>query len=84
MSKLADIAKQNNLANLKGHSLQIGGTLFYLLKGIPFDVVKVISHWAGEAFMLYLRDHVLVLAPFLQSDQQLFNNFMHIAMPPMH
>ena len=52
MSKLTDIAKRNNLADLKGHSLCIGGTLFYLLKGVPFDVVKVIGRWVGEAFML--------------------------------
>lgn len=27
---------------LKGHGLRIGGTLEYLLRGIPFDVVKFI------------------------------------------
>jgi hypothetical protein len=83
MNKLVIVAKQNNLADLKGHSLCIGGTLFYLLKGVPFDVVKVIGHWAGEAFTLYLRDHVLILALFLQANQQLFNNFMRVAVPPV-
>lgn len=78
-----NIAKRNNLADLKGQSLRIGGTLFYLLKGVQFDVVKVIGRWAGEAFTLYLRDHALILAPFLQADQQLFNNFMRVAMPPV-
>ncbi|KAG8213827.1 hypothetical protein J3R82DRAFT_10546, partial [Butyriboletus roseoflavus] len=32
------IAKQTSLSNLKGHSLHIGRTLFYLLKGVPFDI----------------------------------------------
>ena len=75
-SKVTDIAKRNNLANLKGHSLRIGGTLFYLLNGVSFDIVKVVSQWAGEVFTLYLQDHTLILAPFLQANQQLFNNFM--------
>ncbi|KAF8442249.1 hypothetical protein L210DRAFT_3330315, partial [Boletus edulis BED1] len=66
ISRITPIAKQCGLAELKGHSLRIGGTLFYLLKGIPFDVVKVMGRWAGEAFTLYLRHHALVLAPFLQ------------------
>ncbi|KIJ58022.1 hypothetical protein HYDPIDRAFT_47025, partial [Hydnomerulius pinastri MD-312] len=53
---------------LKGHSLRIGGTLFYLLKGVPFNVVKVMGRWAGESFTLYLQHHALILAPFLQTD----------------
>ena len=83
MNKLVEVAKRSNLADLKGHSLRIGGTLFYLLKGVPFDVVKVIGRWAGEAFTLYLREHALILAPFLQADQQIFNKLMRIAMPPV-
>ena len=82
-NKIADITKQNRLEDLKGHSLRIGSTLFYLLKGVPFDIVKVIGRWAGEVFTLYLRNHVLILAPFLQADQHLFNQLMRIAMPPV-
>ncbi|KAF8553697.1 hypothetical protein OG21DRAFT_1584369 [Imleria badia] len=55
-------------------SLRIGGTLFYLLKGVPFDVVK--------SFTLYLRLHALILAPYLQANQQVFDKIMRIAMPP--
>ncbi|KIJ09900.1 hypothetical protein PAXINDRAFT_86812, partial [Paxillus involutus ATCC 200175] len=83
ISRITPIAKQCGLADLKGHSLWIGGTLFYLLKGIPFDVVKVMGRWAGEAFVLYLRHHALVLAPFLQANQPLLETFNHIAMPPV-
>ena len=32
-----------NMPDLKGHSLRIGGTLFYLLKGVPFNVVKTMG-----------------------------------------
>ena len=82
-NKLTEIAKRNNLADLKGHSLRIGGTLFYLLKGVPFDVVKVTGRWAGESFVLYLRLHALILAPYLQANKQVFDNFVQIAMPPV-
>ena len=83
ISRIIPIAKQCGLTNLKGHSLQIGGTLFYLLKGVPFDVVKVMGRWAGEAFTLYLRHHALVLAPFLQVNQPVLEAFNRITMPPV-
>ena len=82
-NKLTEIMKHNNLADLKGHSLQIGGTLFYLLKGVPFNVIKVIGRWAGKSFVLYLRLHALILAPYLQANKQVFDNFVQIAMPPV-
>ena len=83
ISRISAIAKLCGLLELKGHSLRIGGTLFYLLKGVPFDVVKVMGCWAGEAFTLYLRPHALVLAPFLQADRNLLEDFNRIAMPPV-
>ncbi|KIJ59006.1 hypothetical protein HYDPIDRAFT_177951 [Hydnomerulius pinastri MD-312] len=60
---LAAIVKTLNLANFKGHSLHIGRTLHYLLKGVPFDVVKVMGYWAGDSFMIYLSrgPHLLQL-----------------------
>jgi len=77
------ISKHCGLAELKGHSLHIGGTLLYLLKGVPFNVVKVMGRWAGEAFTLYLRHHALVLAPFLQANQLALETFNCVAMPPV-
>ena len=41
---ISAIAKLCGLLELKGHSLRIGGTLFYLLKGVPFDIIKLQSH----------------------------------------
>ena len=38
------------LAPLKGHGIRIGATLEYLLRKIPFDVVKVKGRWAGDSF----------------------------------
>ncbi|KAH9913276.1 hypothetical protein B0H21DRAFT_669165, partial [Amylocystis lapponica] len=53
-------------APLKGHGLRIGGTLEYLLRGRPFEVVKAIGRWSGDSFQLYLRKHAVILAPYLQ------------------
>ena len=61
ISQITPIIKQCSLADLKGHSLRIGRTLFYLLKDIPFDIVKVMGRWVGKVFTLYLHHHALVL-----------------------
>ena len=72
-----------NMPDLKGHSLRIGGTLFYLLKGVPFDVVKTMGRWSSESFMLYLRHHALILAPFLQNQPDMLNDLWHYILPPV-
>ncbi|OJT05120.1 hypothetical protein TRAPUB_4081 [Trametes pubescens] len=51
---------------IHGHSLRIGGTLEYLLRGLSFETVKAIGRWKSDAFTLYLRKHAQVLAPYLQ------------------
>ncbi|KAF9218815.1 hypothetical protein BS17DRAFT_719458 [Gyrodon lividus] len=82
-TRITAISKKANLTDLKGHSLCIGGTLFYLLRCIPFDIIKVMGQWAGKAFTIYLRHHTLILAPFLQEDSELLEIFNCIAMPPV-
>jgi hypothetical protein len=47
---ICDIVQRHELPNLKGHSLHSGGTLHYLLQGIPFDVVKTMGRWSGNSF----------------------------------
>jgi hypothetical protein len=71
------------IPDLKGHSLRIGGTLHYLLKGVPFDVVKTIGRWSSESFTIYLRHHALILAPFLQQQPCLLDNFRRYLLPPI-
>lgn len=39
---------------LQGHGIRVGATLEYLLRGIPFDVMKTKGRWASDAFQLYL------------------------------
>lgn len=58
-----------------GHSLRIGATLEYLLRGIPFEVVKQIGRWSSNSFSLYLRDHARILAPYVQKHPSINNTF---------
>jgi len=67
---------------LKGHGLRIGGTLEYLLRGLPFETVKVMGRWAGDTFIGYLRQHAIVLAPYLQ-DTPILEPFTHYTLPPV-
>ncbi|KAI6011945.1 hypothetical protein PISMIDRAFT_118517 [Pisolithus microcarpus 441] len=53
----------HSLPNFKGHSLQIRGTLHYLLWGTPFNVVNIMGRWAGDSFTIYLCQHMMILAP---------------------
>lgn len=68
------------LKPLQGHGLRIGGTLEYLLRGVPFDVVKSLGRWSSEAFTRYLRKHAVILAPYLQGTDFL-EPFTRIMMP---
>ncbi|OAX30552.1 hypothetical protein K503DRAFT_675780, partial [Rhizopogon vinicolor AM-OR11-026] len=63
---LQGAANHMNSGPLKGHGIRIGGTLEYLLRGVPFDTVKSMGRWGSDAFLLYLCKHVVVLAPYLQ------------------
>ncbi|KAJ7760658.1 hypothetical protein DFH07DRAFT_867812 [Mycena maculata] len=69
---------------LQGHGIRIGATVFYLLRGTPFDVVKAIGRWASDTFFLYLRKHVQIMAPYMQANPQLHTDFIRISMPPVH
>ncbi|GBE78928.1 hypothetical protein SCP_0201250 [Sparassis crispa] len=66
MKRLEAAAAILNVPSLKGHGIRIGATLEYLLRGVPFEVVKSIGRWNGESFRLYLRQHAVVMAPYLQ------------------
>ncbi|PSR72209.1 hypothetical protein PHLCEN_2v11916 [Hermanssonia centrifuga] len=69
---------------LSGHAFRIGGTLEYLLQGVPFEVVKALGRWKSDAFQLYLRRHAQILAPYLQDRQELQEELtrLTIAVPP--
>ncbi|CAD6904900.1 unnamed protein product [Tilletia controversa] len=69
--RIADALSAANLSstNLKGHSLRIGGCTEFLLRGIPIDTVRLHGRWSSDAWRLYLREHVELLAPHLMDER---------------
>ncbi|KAH9986510.1 hypothetical protein BJV77DRAFT_1028846 [Russula vinacea] len=55
-SKGWESSTRSGLEPLQGHGIRIGSTLEYLLRGVPFDVMKAKGRWAGDSFLLYLRN----------------------------
>jgi hypothetical protein len=72
-----------NLEKLQGHGIRIGSTLEYLLRGLPFNVVKVKGHWASDAFVTYLRQHAQILAPHMQAVPATQEAFICYTMSPV-
>lgn len=66
---------------MQGHGIRIGATLEYLLRGVPFDAVKVIRRWKSDAFLLYLRKHAEIMAPYMQPE--LHRELMNYTIPPV-
>ena len=80
--RLSDAASEAKVPRLPGHSIRIGSTLEYLLRGLPFDVMKVKGRWRSDAFHQYLRDHAKVLAPYMQeAPPDVQDQFIRIAIP---
>ena len=65
--RLNKFTQAAGLECIHGHGIRIRATLEYLLRGVPFDVMKVKGRWASNAFQLYLRKHNQILAPYMQS-----------------
>jgi hypothetical protein len=57
------------------HAFRIGGTLEFLLRRVPFAVVKVKGCWASNAFEVYLRKHAEIIAPYMADEQRLYDTF---------
>ena len=66
--------------DLKGHGIRIGGMLEFLLHGVPFDVMKSLGWWSSEALTLYLRQHAIIIAPYIQ-DRPILEEFTCYTMP---
>lgn len=62
------ILRDNGKLALQAHSLRIGATLEYLLRGLSFESVKIKGRWNSEAFARYLRCHAQVMAPLMQAN----------------
>jgi hypothetical protein len=82
MDRLNTAASLLGKESLKGHGIHIGATLEYLLCGIPFDVVKSMGCWVSDAFMLYLCQHAVIMAPYMQG-HPILEPFTHYTIPPL-
>ena len=81
-ARVSKAALTAGLMQIKGYSIRIGATLEYLLRGIPFDVMKVKGLWNSNAFHKYLRDHMRVMAPYMQqAPPDVHDQFIRVAVP---
>jgi len=83
LERIAKAARDANLEPLQGHGIRIGSTLEYLLRGVPFEAMKVQGRWASDAFLLYLRKHALIMAPYIQASPAIHETFLRYTMPPV-
>jgi hypothetical protein len=81
---LATAAIAAGLNPRQGHGIRIGATLEYLLRGTPFEVMKVKGRWASDAFLAYLRKHAQILAPYMQANPARHDEFIRLTIPPIH
>ena len=84
LTRLAQAAKAAGMDPLQGHGIRIGSTLEYLLRNVPFEVVKTKGRWASDAFQLYLRKHAQIMAPYMQAVPALHEEFIRVSMPRSH
>jgi hypothetical protein len=71
LSRLRKALKDAGRPVKHGHSIRIGATLEYLLRGVPFEAMKSIGRWSSDSFSRYLRKHAQILAPFVQTHPDL-------------
>jgi len=83
LERVAKAARAANLDPLQGHGIRIGSTLEYLLRGVPFDVMRSQGRWAGDSFTLYLRKHAIIMAPYIQAIPAVNEAFIQYTMPPV-
>ena len=83
LTRVTKIASDLGLPKIPGHGIRIGSTLEYLLRGVPFDVVKAKGRWQSEAFKGYLRKHAQIMAPYMQAEPKTYETFIRYTMPPV-
>ncbi|KAF5344196.1 hypothetical protein D9757_015269 [Collybiopsis confluens] len=81
VARIHKAAKRQGLELLQGHGIRIGATLEYLLRGVPFDAIRVLGRWKSDAFLTYLRKHAEIMVPYLQPE--IHQALIRYAMPPV-
>lgn len=82
LQRVGKAARAAGQEPLQGHGIRIGSTLEYLLRGMPFDVMKAKGRWAGDSFLQYLRKHAVIIAPYIQAAPAVHDRFIRYTMPP--
>ncbi|KIK78096.1 hypothetical protein PAXRUDRAFT_164927, partial [Paxillus rubicundulus Ve08.2h10] len=82
-TSLFSAAKRAGIKPLQGHGVHIGSTLEYLLRNIPFNVVKIKGCWVSDTFLIYLHHHAQILAPYIQASLPLHKGFLRYTVPPI-
>ena len=83
MDRINKALKDLGLLPLQGHSIHIGATLEYLLRGLPFDTLKIKGRWASDTFTVYLQAHAELMAPYMQDNNTLTCELHRHTMPPI-
>ena len=83
LERVNEAAHTASLDPLQGHGIRIGSTLEYLLRGIPFNMMKVKGRWAGDSFLIYLWKRAIVIAPYIQAVPAVQDAFICYTMPPV-
>jgi hypothetical protein len=71
LTRLKKALEDAKRPNRHGHSIRIGATLEYLLRGVSFEAMKSIGRWSSDSFSRYLRKHAQILAPYVQANPNL-------------
>jgi hypothetical protein len=66
LSRCNSVWLQNGFPAITGHSFRIGGTTELLVRGVPPDIVKMLSRWSSDSFLRYWR-HLDSIAPLYVS-----------------
>lgn len=74
-------ATKAGIGHLQGHSIRIGATLEYLLRGVSFKAMKAKGRWASDAFARYLTNHAQILAQHTQGSFELHDSITRITIP---
>lgn len=74
--RISTVAKAKDLPLIPGHGIRIGSTLEYLLRGVPFEVMKTKGRWSGGSFQIYLRKHAQVIAAHIQAVPNIHEEFI--------
>jgi hypothetical protein len=83
LQRINELLTKVRQETIQGHSIRIGSTLEYLLRGMSFEALKVKGRWSSDAYTKYLRAHAEIMAPFIQENPILREELVQRTIPPL-